>query len=130
MRMADPLAVAKAAQDALDPFGEVTICAEFGDGCSCTQRAGPDGSPRCVGRDDRGCEVWMRRRRCIAAIGTTSKPWHPTRTSDATMIRIRIEQSKIRKERQYDPRLLDPHDPDILRARQLMDVFLAQERRR
>ena len=57
MRMADPLAVAVAAQDALDRFGEVTICAEFGHGWSCTQPATPVGSPRIVGRDDRGCEV-------------------------------------------------------------------------
>jgi len=32
MRMADPFAVAEAAHDALDRFGEVTICTEFGDG--------------------------------------------------------------------------------------------------
>ena len=41
MRMVDPLAVAEAAQDALDRLGEVTICAEFGDGWSCTQPATP-----------------------------------------------------------------------------------------
>jgi hypothetical protein len=66
MRMTHPLAVAEAAQDALDRFGEVTICAELGDGWSCTQPATPDGSARCVGRNDRGSEVWMRRWRCVA----------------------------------------------------------------
>jgi hypothetical protein len=66
MGMAEPLAVPEAAQDASDRFREVTICAEFGDGWSCTQPAMPDGPPRCIGRDDRGYEVWMRRWRCIA----------------------------------------------------------------
>jgi hypothetical protein len=66
MRMIDPVAVAEAAQDALDRLGELTVCAEFGDGWSCTQPATPDGPARFVGRDDRGCEVWMRRWRCVA----------------------------------------------------------------
>jgi hypothetical protein len=69
MRMADPLAVAEAAQDPLDRFGEVTICAEFGHGWSCMQPATPDG----------GCSAGG----ASPAIGTTSKPWHPTGTSDA-----------------------------------------------
>jgi hypothetical protein len=46
------------------------------------------------------------------------------------MKRIRIERPKIREERRYDPLPLDPCDPDILRAKQLMDVHRAQERRR
>jgi hypothetical protein len=66
MRMADPLVVAEGAQDALDRFGEVTICAEFGHGWSCTQPATPEGPPRLLGRDDRGCEMRMRRWRCVA----------------------------------------------------------------
>lgn len=69
--MIDAVAVAEAAQDALDRFGELTVCAafgdgEFGDGWSSTQPAAPDGPPRIIGRDDRGCEVWMRRWRCVA----------------------------------------------------------------
>jgi hypothetical protein len=64
--MADPVAVAEATQDALDRFGEVTICAEFDDGWSCTHPATPEGPPRLSGRDDRGCEVWMRRWRHVA----------------------------------------------------------------
>jgi hypothetical protein len=46
------------------------------------------------------------------------------------MKRIRLERPKMRKERLYDPLPLDPRDPDILRAIQLMDVHRAQERRR
>jgi hypothetical protein len=46
------------------------------------------------------------------------------------MKRIRIERPKIRKERRYDPLALDPRDPDILRANQLMVVLRAQERHR
>ena len=37
------------------------------------------------------------------------------------MKRIRM-RPKVRKERRYDPLPLDPRDPDILRAEQLMDV--------
>jgi hypothetical protein len=66
MRMIEQVAVAEAAQDALDRFSELMACAEFGDGWSCTQPATPDGPPRLIGRDDRGCEVWMRRWRCVA----------------------------------------------------------------
>jgi hypothetical protein len=66
MKMADPLAAGEAAQDALERFGELTICAEFGDGWLCTHPATPEDPPRLSGRDDRGCEVWMRRWRCVA----------------------------------------------------------------
>jgi hypothetical protein len=38
------------------------------------------------------------------------------------MKRIRMERPKLRKERRYDPLPLDPRDPDILRAKQLMYV--------
>ena len=65
MRMIDPVALADAAQDALDRFVELTACAEFGDGWSCTQPATRNGPARFIGRDDRGCEVWMRRWRCV-----------------------------------------------------------------
>jgi hypothetical protein len=41
--MAEPIAVAEAAQDALDRFSELTTCDEFGDGWSCTQPATPVG---------------------------------------------------------------------------------------
>jgi hypothetical protein len=50
-----------------------------------------------------------------------------TGTSDAQLKRIRIERPMILKERRYDPPLLDPRDPDILRAKQLMDVHRSQE---
>ena len=83
MRMVDPLAVAEAAQDALDRFGEVTICAEFGDGWSCTQPATPDGSPQCIGRDDRGCEVRTRRGLCGAGHWDDLEAPAPTGTKDA-----------------------------------------------
>jgi hypothetical protein len=83
MRMADPLAVAEAAKDALDRFGEVTICAEFGHGWSCTQPAtqldlressvGTTGAARC------GCGGGG----ASSATGTTSKRRRPTGTSDA-----------------------------------------------
>lgn len=66
MRMIDPVAVAEAALDALDRLDELTRCAEFGDGWSCTYPATPDGPSRIIGRDDRGREVWMRRWRCVA----------------------------------------------------------------
>jgi hypothetical protein len=66
MRMIDPVAVAEAAQEALDRFAELTVCVEFRDAWSCTQPATPDGPPRIIGRDDRGREVWMRRWRCVA----------------------------------------------------------------
>lgn len=66
MRMVNPVAVTEAAQDALDRFAELTACAEFGGGWSCTQPATPDGPLRIIGRDDRGREVWMRRWRCVA----------------------------------------------------------------
>ena len=66
MRMIDVVALAEAAQDLLDRLYELTACVEFGDGWSCTQPATPDGPARFVGRDDRGCEVWMRRWRCVA----------------------------------------------------------------
>jgi hypothetical protein len=81
--MADPLAVADAAQDALDRFGELTICAEFGDGWSCPHPATPDAAPRCVGRDDRASEVWMRRWRCVAGHRYFLEASAPGRTSDA-----------------------------------------------
>jgi hypothetical protein len=42
------------------------------------------------------------------------------------MKRIRIERPKLRKERRYDPLPLDPRDPDILRAKQLMYVRRSQ----
>lgn len=64
--MTDPVALAEAAQDVLDRLGELTACAEFVDGWSCSQPATPDRPPRLIGRDDRGCEVWMRRWRCVA----------------------------------------------------------------
>jgi hypothetical protein len=83
MRMTDSLAVAEAAQDALDRFSEVTICAEFGHGWSCTQPATPVGSPRIIGRDDRGCEVWMRRRWCVAGYWYDLETPAPTGTGDA-----------------------------------------------
>lgn len=66
MRMADPFARAETAKGVLDRFGDVTVCAEFGPGWSCTQLATPVGSPRIIGRDDQGCEVWMRLWRCVA----------------------------------------------------------------
>jgi hypothetical protein len=66
MRMIDPATLAEAAQGALDRFGELTVCAEFGDHWSCTQPATPDGPARFVGLDGRGSEVWMRRWRCVA----------------------------------------------------------------
>jgi hypothetical protein len=50
MRMIDPVALAEAARDALDRFGEVSVCAQFGHGWSCMQPAIPDGSPRRFGR--------------------------------------------------------------------------------
>ena len=80
--MVDPIAVAEAAQDALDRFGELTICAEFGDGWSCTQPATPDGPSRCVGRDDRGREVWMQRWRCVAGHCYCLETSAPDRTED------------------------------------------------
>lgn len=64
--MINQVAVAEAAQDALDRFGELTVCAEFGDGWSCTQPATRDGPPRIIGWDDGGREVRMRRWRCVA----------------------------------------------------------------
>ena len=33
---------------------------------------------------------------------------------------IRVERPKVRRGRGYDPLPLDPRDPDILRAKQLM----------
>ena len=36
------------------------------------------------------------------------------------MKRIQLQKPKIRRERTYDPLPLDPRDPGILRARQLM----------
>lgn len=81
--MADPVAVAEAGQDALDRFGEVTVCAEFGDGWSCTYPATPEGPPRLSGRDDRGCEVWMRRWRCVAGHWYFLEASAPGRPSDA-----------------------------------------------
>jgi hypothetical protein len=62
----DPIALAEAAEDALDRFGELTECAEFGYGWSCTRPTTPDGPPRIIGRDDRGCDVWMQRWQCVA----------------------------------------------------------------
>jgi hypothetical protein len=38
------------------------------------------------------------------------------------MKRIRMERSKLPKERRYDPLPLDPRDPDILRAKHLVYV--------
>jgi hypothetical protein len=66
MRINDQVALAAAAQDALGLVGELTECAQFGDGWSCTQPATPDGPAQLIGRDDRGGEVWMRRNRCAA----------------------------------------------------------------
>ena len=66
MEMRDPIALADSALDALDRFAELTACAEFRTGWSCTQPAVPAEHPRFVGRDDRGCEVWMRRWGCLA----------------------------------------------------------------
>ena len=44
------------------------------------------------------------------------------------MNHIRMEHPKLRRDRGYDPLPLDPRDPDILRAKQHMDVLRAQER--
>jgi len=38
------------------------------------------------------------------------------------MKRARMERLKMRKKRRYDPLPLDPRDPDVLRAKQLMYV--------
>jgi hypothetical protein len=81
--MADPVAVAEATQDALDRLGEVTVCAEFGDGWSCTHPATPEGPPRLSGRDDQGCEVWMRRWRCVAGHWYFLEASAPVGPSDA-----------------------------------------------
>jgi hypothetical protein len=64
--LTDPVALAEAAQDALDRLGELAACAEFGYDWSCIYPAAPDGYARLVGRDDRTREVWMRRWRCVA----------------------------------------------------------------
>ena len=62
----DPIVQAEEAQEALERFGEVTGCAQFGEGWSCTMPATPEGPSRVIGLDDRGNEVWMRRYRCVA----------------------------------------------------------------
>ena len=67
MGMIDPSRSLRQRRTRLDRLGELTGCAEFGDGRSCTYPATPDGPPRIIGRDDRGFEVWMRRWRCVAA---------------------------------------------------------------
>lgn len=55
--MSDPVAMADAAQDALDRFGEVTIFAEFGNGWTCTHSAGTGGASSTRRPDDRGGEA-------------------------------------------------------------------------
>jgi hypothetical protein len=62
----DPIALAEATQDALERFGEVTACLQYGEGWSCTQAATPEGPPELVGHDHAGREVWVRRYRCVA----------------------------------------------------------------
>jgi hypothetical protein len=41
MRMSDQVALAEAAQDALELFGELTECAQVGDGWSCSNPRHP-----------------------------------------------------------------------------------------
>ena len=62
----DPIALATEGQDALERFGGVGACLQYGEGWSCTQSAMPDGPPRLIGHDDRGNEVWMYRYLCVA----------------------------------------------------------------
>jgi hypothetical protein len=57
---------AEEGQDALERFGEMTECLQYGQGRSCTLPATSESSSRVMGRDDRGNEVWMRRFRCVA----------------------------------------------------------------
>jgi hypothetical protein len=62
----DPIVQVEEAEDALERFGELTECLQYGHGWSCTMPATPDGAPRLLGHDDRGREVWMRKHRCVA----------------------------------------------------------------
>jgi hypothetical protein len=57
---------AEEAQDALERFGEITGCLQYGPGWSCTMPAAPEASSRVIDRDDRGNEVWTRGFRCVA----------------------------------------------------------------
>lgn len=90
--MIDAVAVAEVAQDALDRFGELTVCAEFGDGWSCTEPATPDGPPRIIGRDDRGgvdAAVAVRRRPLVRRRNAGTRSGRVS-----TMKRIRMERSR------------------------------------
>jgi len=71
----DPILQAEAVQDAVERFGEVGECLQYGDSWSCTMPATPDGPARLMGHDDRANEVWTRRFRCVAG------HWYDVETS-------------------------------------------------
>jgi hypothetical protein len=116
--MIDPVAVAEATQDALDRLGELTACAEFDDGWSCTYPAAPDGSAiRRSGRPrPRGVDaaVAMRRRPLVRPRNAGTGPERVTHDEADP-----DQATEATGGRRYDPLPLDPRDPDILWAKQL-----------
>ena len=64
----------------------------------------------------------MRRWRCVTGHWYDLETPAPDSDEWHTMKRIRMERPKLRTERRYDPLPLDPRDPDILRAKQLLYV--------
>jgi hypothetical protein len=84
MRIADLLAMAEVRRTRwTDSAKSRSVPSSATDGRARNARHRMDFRDACVGRDDRSCEVWMRRRRCATGHWYASKPWHSTGTSDA-----------------------------------------------